>query len=209
MTKSIYLNFGVSIVTKVKQLFFVFVLAGLGGCELVGMAFNRPMLVVDLDAVAKATGRQEVMQKELEFANLRLSEQLKLVASQLEGAVSDEKDKLGKSPSKEQKKQLESLAIQAQQQLVNSKNLAVQQSTDFRSDLILRFREEVAAIAQEIATKAGSKMVMISSYETLWFDPAADITDEVISIMRARGNDRLQSAPAEQSSLNQEATPEG
>lgn len=76
---------------------------GLSGCDVIGMAFNRPMLVVDLDAVAKATGRQELMQKELEFANLRLSEQLKLVASQLEEAVSGEKDKLGKSPSKEEK----------------------------------------------------------------------------------------------------------
>jgi len=162
------------------------VLVGLSGCDVIDIAFNRPMLIVDLDAVAKATGRQEVMQKELEFANLRLTEQLELVASKLEETVADEKDKLGKSPSKEQQKQLESLALQAQQQLVNSKNLAVQQSTEFRSDLILQFRKEVAGIAQEIAQKAGSKLVLVSNYETLWFDPAADITDEVISVMRAR-----------------------
>jgi hypothetical protein len=33
----------------------------------------------------------------------------------LEEAVSDEKDKLGKFPSSEQKRQLEALAVQAQQ----------------------------------------------------------------------------------------------
>ncbi len=173
---------------KHKLALLIFVMFGLAGCDLIDLAFNRPILVVDLDAVAKATGRQEVMQKELEFANVRLTEQLKLVASQLEEAVSDEKDKLGKSPSKEQKQQLEALALQAQQQLANSKNLAVQQSSEIRSDLILKFRQEVAQIAREVAKKSGSKLVVVSGYETLWFDPAADITDEVISVMRARGS---------------------
>lgn len=182
------------------------ILLGLTGCDLIDIAFNRPMLIVDLDAVAKATGRQEVMQKELEFANLRLTEQLKLVASQLEETVADEKDKLGNSPSKEQQKQLESLALQAQQQLVNSKNLAVQQSTEFRSDLILQFRKEVAEIAQEIAQKAGSKLVLVSNYETLWFDPAADITDEVISVMRARASSGVSkpAADTEKAQINDE-----
>jgi len=173
---------------KHKLALLIFVMFGLAGCDLIDLAFNRPILVVDLDAVAKATGRQEVMQKELEFANVRLTEQLKLVASQLEEAVSGEKDKLGKSPSKEQKQQLEALALQAQQQLANSKNLAVQQSSEIRSDLILNFRQEVAQIAREVAKKSGSKLVVVSGYETLWFDPAADITDEVISVMRARGS---------------------
>ena len=83
----------------------------------------------------------------------------------------DEKDKLGKSPTKEEKKQLEALAIQAQKQLLNTKNLAVQQSTEFRSDLIQKFRKEVADIAQDIASRAGSKLVLVSNYETIWFDP--------------------------------------
>lgn len=198
------------VVTKAKLLLLGVVLLGIGGCDLLSMAFNRPMLVVDLDAVAKATGRQELMQKELEFANLRLSEQLKLVAAQLGEAVSDEKDKLGKKPSKEQQQQLEALALQAQQQLVNSKNLAVQQSSEFRSDLILQFRNEVAGIAQEIATKAGSKLVMITNYETLWFDPSADITDEVISIMRARNSDnsKTKNESNEKMPLKQEVSPE-
>lgn len=155
------------------------------GCNELGFSFNNPILIVDLDAVAKATGRQELMQKELEFANLRLTEQLKLVASQLEDSVSEEKDKLGKSPTSKEKQQLETLVLQAQQQLVNSKNLAVQQSSEFRSDLILRFREEVKNIALNIAKRSGSKLVLISNYETIWFDPAADITDEVIAQMRA------------------------
>lgn len=157
------------------------------------------MLIVDLDAVAKATGRQELMQKELEFANLRLTEQLKLVAAQLEESVSEEKEKLGKKPTSEEKQQLESLVLQAQQQLVNSKNLAVQQSTDFRSDLILSFRKEVSDIAQEIAARSRSKLVLVSNHETLWFHPSADITDEVIAVMRSRENNssNSNSSPAQ------------
>ena len=166
----------------------------LTGCDQLGLLINGPILIVDLDAVAKGTGRQEIMQKELEFANLRLTEQLKLVASQLEESVSEEKNKLGKSASNEDKKQLENLVLQAQQQLLNSKNLAVQQSTEFRSDLILKFRKEVGAIAQEIASKSGVKLVLISNYETLWFDPASDITDEVIAIIRSRASSNVDSS---------------
>ena len=64
------------------------------------------------------------MQKELEFANLKLTEQLKRVASQLEENITNERDNLGKSPSASLKQELEKLILAAQQ-LVNSKNLAV------------------------------------------------------------------------------------
>lgn len=141
-----------------------------------GISIGNSILVVDIDAVAKATGRQELMQKELEFANLKLTEQLKLVASQLEESIADERDKLGKSPSA------------AQKQLVNSKKLALQQSSEFRSDLILHFRSKVAEISQKIANRAGSKLVLVSNYEIIWFDPTSDITDEVIAAMRARNS---------------------
>ena len=173
------------------RLFFAGIcLLFLSGCEVVGMLSSNSILVVDLDAVAKATGRQELMQSELELANVRLTEQLKLVASQLEQSITVEKDKLGKSPSDEETQQLQSLVAQAQQQLVNSKNIAVQQSNELRSNLILRFRNDVAAIAKEIAQRNGSQLVTVSSYETIWFDPKADITDEVIAVMRARGLDQ-------------------
>lgn len=161
-------------------------------------------MIVDLDAVAKATGKQDLMQKELEFANLRLTEQLKLLASQLEESVSEEKDKLGKSPSSTEKQQLESLVLQAQQQLLNSKNLAVQQSSEFRSDLILRFREEVKNIAQKIAKRSGSKLILISNYETIWFDPSADITDEVIALIRA-GHTEVSKDENEQSQQSEQS----
>jgi hypothetical protein len=48
----------------------------------------------------------------------------------------------------------------------------------------------VSEIAQAIAKRAGSKLVLVSNYETIWFDPSADITDEVISIIRARGTQK-------------------
>ena len=167
-------------------LFLSLSLVSLTGCEFLGIPIGNSILVVDLSAVAKATGRQELMQKELEFAILKLNEQLKLVAAQLEESITDEKDKFGKSPSAAQTQQLEQLVVQAQKQLINTKNLAVQQSTNFRSDLIFRFHNEVGKIAQEVAHRTGSKLVLVSNYETIWFDPSTDITDEVIAIMRAR-----------------------
>ena len=170
---------------QIRLLILISLLVGMSGCDFQGIAIGQPILIVDLDAVANATGRKDVMQKEIEFANLKLTEQLKLVASQLEQNLEQERDKLGKKPSTAQKKELEQLVLQAQQQLSNSKNLAIQQSTNFRSDLILNFRNEVKEIAQKIAKRVGGKLVVVSNYETIWFDSSIDITDEVIAVLRA------------------------
>jgi len=169
----------------------------LTGCDFINSFIGNPILVVDLDAIAKATGQSEHMQKELEFANLKLTEQLKLVASQLEVKVADKKEKLSKSPTDAELKELQDYALNAQQQLANTKNIAIQQSTDFRSDLILRFRSNVREIAGEIALNSGAKLILLSNYETIWFDPSADITDEVIAIMRARTTKPVKSVSIE------------
>lgn len=169
----------------------------LTGCEFLNLFIGNSTLVIDLDAVAKATGQSDLMQKELEFANLKLTEQLKLVASELEVEISDKKEKLGKSPSETELKEFQEFTLQAQKQLTNTKNIAVQQSTNFRSDLILRFRNTVREIAEDIALKSGSKLILVSNYETIWFDPSSDITDEVIAIMRARSTKPVKIKPNE------------
>ena len=174
---------------KIILLLIVGLFVALNGCNQLGIPSNNAVLIVDMTAVAKATGRQEVMQKELEFANIQLTEQLKLIVSHLEENVTEEKEKLGKKPTPEEQRQFDILVLQAQKQLQDTKNLAVQQSTEFRSELILDFRNEVSNIAQQIANKQGSKLVMVVGQETLWFDSNSDITDEVIAIMRERDND--------------------
>ncbi len=171
-----------------RVIVYLILIVSITGCDFIELPNWNSILVVDLNAVAKATGRQELMQKELELANTQLSEQLKLVASRLEDSIEEEKLKIGKSPSKAQQQQLEQLVAKAQNQLINTKNLAVQKSSDFRADLIQQFRKEVSEIAQNVARRSGSKLVLVSNYETIWFDPSADITDEVIAIMRARNN---------------------
>lgn len=173
---------------------FCFSLLLLSACEFIDIPTKNSILIVDLNAIAKATGRQEIMQKELEFANVKLSEQLKLVASKLEENITEEKDKIGDSPSDDQKQQLGQLVTQAQQQLLNTKNQAIQQSTNYRSELVNRFRNEVGEIAQQIAARSGGQLVLVSSYETIWFDPSADITDEVIAVIRANDSTTKNSA---------------
>lgn len=166
---------------------------------------TSPVLVVDLDAVAKATGRQELMQKELEFANLRLSEQLKLVASRLENVVSDEKEKIGEKPSQDEQQQFDAVLLEARKQLQNSKQLALQQANVFRTELILQFRQEVADISQQIAAEKKSQIVMVTNGEALWYDPAADITGEVIAVIRAQPSQtQPQELPTDRTDINQQ-----
>ncbi|MEM8843902.1 MAG: OmpH family outer membrane protein [Pseudomonadota bacterium] len=177
-----------------KILLIISVLFVLSACDELGIESSNTILIVDMDVVAKATGKQEVMQKELEFANLQLTEQLKLVVSQLEDNVSQEKEKLGDKPTSEEQQQFEAYLAQTQNQLQNTRNLAIQQSTEFRSELILQFRAEVSKIAQAIAKERGSKLIMVVGQETLWFDAKADITDEVIALIRKRESSQANSS---------------
>ena len=58
---------------------------------------------------------------------------------------------------------------------------------------MLDFRDDVAEIAQEIANRSSGKLVLVSNYETIWFDSTIDIMDEVIAVMRARGSNQTHS----------------
>ncbi|MFK8027362.1 MAG: OmpH family outer membrane protein [Gammaproteobacteria bacterium] len=168
--------------SKLREIILVSALLTLTGCDQLNLNIFNSILVVDIDAVAKAIGRQEIMQKELEAKNIKLTKELEIIASNIEESLVEEKTRLGNAPSTQEKQKMNELVTQASQQLTNKKQIAIQKSEEYRSELLQAFRNEVGKIAQQIASRSRGKLVLMSNNEMLWFDPSADITDEVIAV---------------------------
>lgn len=157
----------------------------ISACDQVGGFSRSSIVIVDLNAVAKALGRDELMQKEVQAGEAKLKEQLTEIAGNIQQQVADEKKKLDKKKSKENDAKMQQLAVQAQQTFRNKQIEAEQKAMQLRKQLIINFREEVKMAAEPIARARGALMVKLVSDDLLWFDPVNDITGDVINSMRA------------------------
>lgn len=159
----------------------------LSSCDqLAGLSSHPATVIVDLNAVAKALGRGEAMQQEIQTAEAGLREQLSKIASNIEEQVSAEKKKIGDKSSDENDAKLQQLALQAQQTFRKEQIAAEQQAAQLRKQLVTAFREEVKLVAEPIAVERKAAMLKLVSDDVLWFDKSIDITGEVISRMRAK-----------------------
>ena len=170
-----------------KNVLFLLSLAFfLSACDQVGgLVSHSSTVIVDLNAVAQALGRDESMQKEIQEAEAKLKAQLEQIAKNIQDQVSVEKQKLDAKQNEENNAKLQQLALQAQQTFRKEQMAAEQQAAQLRKELVTTFREEVKLVAEPIATEKKAVMVKLVSDDLLWFDTSIDITGEVISRMRA------------------------
>lgn len=146
-------------------------------------------VIVDLEAVARALGKDEVMKQQAEENNKKLAVQLKTYADNLKAQIEEEKSKINKKKiTEEEKKRFQQLTTQASQELQKSQTKARQQAQTFQAQLIQAFRDEISVVAQKVAVQRGAKVVLSASHNVLWFNPESDITDEVIAAMRGAEN---------------------
>ena len=173
----------------------------LSACDKIPQSIGQPgaakaagsgVAVLDLGAVAKALGRDEVFRQQMESARQQLGQQLTDFSTGLQGQLREEQAKLGEAPTTEQQQELRQKVAQAQRQVQQSRVLARRKAAEFQTNLAVAFRNEVQPIAAEIAREKGASAVVLSN-TLLWFEPVADITGEVIDKMRAKGA----AAPAE------------
>lgn len=142
--------------------------------------------VIDIDAVAKALGRDEVVKQQIQAAGQQLRQQLTEFSSGLQTKLNEEKSKLGSEPSADERQQLQEKLLAAQQQVQQSQVLARQKAAQFQNQLALQFRNEMRPVAAEIARKQGASTVLLAN-TLLWFDAPIDITGAVIDAMSAKG----------------------
>ena len=155
------------------------------GCNLEFDSSKKPQtLVVDPVPVAKSLGRDETMQKMLNTEIDKLNTQLDMQARELTSQLEMEKQKLGRKPGEEATSHYQELVSEATQKARQSQLQAQLSATQYRQSLLAEFNAEIRAAAGKIAKERHATSVLIISDTVLWFDPAADITAEVIERLR-------------------------
>lgn len=172
---------------QIQNMSLILVVAALfvSGCDQGPAAGSGGVAVMDLSAIAKATGQDEVIRQDAEMARAELSAQLQQLATNLEQQLAAEREKVGISPSEADQQRLQEMTMQARQQISNAQMQAQSQASLMEQELITAFRDKVAPLAEEIAKANGASAVLAADSYLFWFDPAVDITDEVIAAWRA------------------------
>lgn len=154
------------------------------GCEqMPGMGGG--VAVIDLGAVATASGQEAEIRRQAEIRRANLNSQLQEAAASLELQLAAEREKIGDTPTEEQTQRLQQLAGEAQRQYAAAQQQAQAQAQQFETDLVMAFREKVKPFAEQVALARDAKVVMLADVTMFWFQPSVDITDEVIVKLRA------------------------
>ena len=166
------------VVSLVSLLFLV-------ACDPAAIQGGPDVAVIDLAAVAKATGQEEEIRIQAEEARNELTKQLQQLAASLEEQLKAERDKIGINPTEADTQRLQTLSIQAQQQINSAQAQAQAQASLLEQQLVNDYRDKVEPLAKDVASTLGASIVVTADANVVWFDPAVDITDEVIAAWRA------------------------
>jgi Skp family chaperone for outer membrane proteins len=170
------------------------------GCDQIP-GIGPDTLIVDLGAIAKASGQEQAMQTQAQTAREELNAQLVETAKNLEQQIVEERANAGDAPTQEQELQLQQMAQQAQQQYGQLQAEAQQQAQQFEINLVLEFREKIKPFAEKIARSRSASVVLLADQVVFWIDPVVDITGDVIAAIRAEdvfsdtGTDQASEAP--------------
>ena len=163
---------------------WILVAVFLTGCDQIpGMGGG--VAVIDLGAVAKASGQEAAIQQQAEAQRANLNAQLQEAAASLDSQLTAEREKIGDAPNEEQTQQLQQMAGKAQRQYAVAQQQAQAQAQQFETNLVMSFREKVKPIVEQVSLARGAKVVMLTDVTMLWFVPSVDVTDEVIAKLRA------------------------
>lgn len=160
--------------------------AVLSGCDQLptGGSAATTTVVIDLEAVAKVTGQDAVIEQKMTAMREDLSSQLTAMAADLEKQLLEEQAELGDSSDEAAQQRFQQITVQAQQQMAQQRALAQQKAQQFQTGLVTEFRNTVQPISAKIAAARGASVILIFDPMMLWFEPSLDITDEVIDAIR-------------------------
>lgn len=154
-----------------------------GGIKLGGSDLTNAV-IVDLNAVSKATGQDDVLNIEMEAVNANLTSQIQKITDNLNKVLAEQKEKFGKDITIEEQQQLQELLIKANQQLDLKRNEANQKSAQHKQNLVLTWKDKLQPVVQAIANEKGASVVLVQNPLLMWFDSSLDITAEVIAELR-------------------------
>jgi Skp family chaperone for outer membrane proteins len=142
--------------------------------------------IMDLNRVAKETGYSRQISMQINGLRTGLQNELTQAQDELSVTLNDKKEKFGDKPTKEQKKELDELFVNAKLQLQQAQQQAIGLIKQEENNLLVQLYDLVRPYAKRVANEKNMEIVMLKS-DTLIFDhkPEADITDEVIAAIVA------------------------
>ena len=140
-------------------------------------------VIVDLDAISKATGQDDVIESAMKIVNADLTLQLGDIVTGFNKQLADQKKKFGADITVEEQQKLQEMLIKANQLLAQKQTEANLKAQQHKEGLIKVWRGKIQPIVKKIAEEKGATVVLIKSVSVMWFDAPIDITDEVIKAL--------------------------
>ncbi|MCC7406938.1 MAG: OmpH family outer membrane protein [Phycisphaeraceae bacterium] len=144
--------------------------------------------VVDLDALAKAIGRDVALQQEAQAQAEALNKEMREQAEHLSQTYTPQLQQMaqsfGPNPTPEQRQKLAAVQQQAAAEVEKLKMEVLERRNKIRSDIIAKFRAEILPAAQQVAAAQGLKVVLVKGDQILLFDTAVDITSAIAQQVR-------------------------
>ena len=138
--------------------------------------------LVDLEAVAKRLGRDTEIETELKSAGEQLQTQLASAQKELQEEFTRLKEVVGETPSTEENQKLADLGRDLNGKFQQKQQSARQEISNKRSELVMRFREEIRPVALRVASARGLNIVLVKSDIVVLANALdADITGDVIA----------------------------
>ncbi len=168
---------------------FAAILLAISGCgeqsgAAAGSKQTGKVAVIDLDRIAKALGRDEVMTAQLQQQATQLREDLQSLQANLQGQLKTKQDQIGEDPTDQEKNDLTAMVQAAQRRYTQAASQADKTTRQRQFQLINDFRLEVTPPARRAASKRGLSVIMVRQANVLYHHPATEITDDVIDEMQ-------------------------
>ena len=142
--------------------------------------------IINLDAIAKALGRDRVILASIQQHNQQAVAKLQNIKAGLNEQIKGLQAEIEESEAGEDNEKLGAMVRNAQQRLKKEVGAAQQNSARIQAELIRKFREEVIPFARRAALNRGMSVVMLKQANILHYDPGTDITNAVIDDMQAQ-----------------------
>ena len=147
-----------------------------------GAGMAPTVALVDVDAVARALGRDVAMREQLQSAGAELNTEVRDLAQELKDSFEAERQLLGENPSQEQREQLARMGLEAQTRVQRSQAAAQRKAQELQVQLARQIQDEVRPVAAAVARERGAQVVLSTTF-VLWAEAATDITAAVIERM--------------------------
>lgn len=137
--------------------------------------------LIEMDRIAKATGKDAVFNQQLQDRHSQLVGQLQTIAQQMETQLQAEQAKLTDASTDDDRARIGMLYQASQQQLARMQQQQIPaEMENYRAELALQMRNEVRPAIKAVMEERGFSLVLEDNDAIIFFADGVDITDDVI-----------------------------